>query len=636
MCGIAGVVEPHPSEAVLRAMSERIAHRGPDGDRIVVRDDRVGLAHRRLAIIDLSEAGSQPMRSPSGAEVIYNGEIYNYLELRAELAGLGVAFHTESDTEVLLAAYDRWGPACLERLNGMFAFALYDPARRMMFAARDRFGEKPFYYHRAADGSFVFASEIKALLVHPKVPCHPDLGSVFGYLRYKETDRDPHTFFEGIHALPAAHYLTVDVDTGSVEVRRYWALADGARASGTPAELAERFHDLLADSIRLRLRSDVPVGSSLSGGLDSSAIVGYIAKACGVPHQHTFSARFPGSALDEGRYMADVVALTGAAGHEVAVAPDANELSRTVWHQEQPFISLSILAQWSVMRLARDSGVTVLLDGQGADETLAGYHFFWGAQYREMFRRGRWLRLVQDASAYASANGLGRLAALGYYTAPTEVTRQAKRLVPARGVSREFAAAHGGVQAGHERVFGDHLSQALYVSTTSTMLPALLRYADRNSMAFAREVRLPYLDHRVVEFAFSLPNDMRLDGPTTKVILRLAMRDYLPDSVRTRLDKVGFAPPQRTWLLGPLAGLVDEVVADRRTEERPWTDPGRLPRTWAALRAGDPRPEAEVMRLLSLELWARQYLDQDHVAAVSDLARTPVALDQHLAATTGG
>jgi asparagine synthase (glutamine-hydrolysing) len=595
-------------------MSERIAHRGPDGSRIVVRDDRVGLAHRRLAIIDLSDAAAQPMRSPSGAEVVYNGEIYNYVELRAELTALGVGFQTESDTEVLLAAYDQWGTACLEYLNGMFAFALYDPRRGMLFAARDRFGEKPFYYHHTADGQFVFASEIKALLAHPSVPCRPHMGSIFRFLRYKETDRDPDTFFEGIRALAAAHFLTLDVNDGHLELHRYWSLADTPIDPRPRAELVEGFRDLLASSIRIRLRSDVPVGSSLSGGLDSSAVVGFIARACGVTNQHTFSARFPGHPLDEGRYIGDVVAFTGAIGHEVVADPDAAELARTAWHQEQPFLSLSIFAQWSVMRLARDAGVTVLLDGQGADETLGGYHFYLGAHYRDLFRRGRWLRLAREASAYADQNGLRRLRALSYYALPVEVARQAKRFVPARGVSRDFVAVHGGMQEALPRAYRDELRQALYASATSTMLPTLLRYADRNSMAFSREVRLPYLDHRLVEFAFALPSELRLQGATTKLILRDAMREYLPDSVRARLDKIGYAPPQRAWLLGPLRDFVGDLVDDRRTADRPWTDVRQLRGAWTAFLAGDPRPESEVVRAVSLELWSRQFLDVDHGA----------------------
>jgi asparagine synthase (glutamine-hydrolysing) len=614
MCGIAGVVEAHPDESVLRAMSQLLAHRGPDGSGLVVRDERVGLVHRRLAIIDLSDAAAQPMRMPSGIEIVYNGEIYNYLELRQELEGAGVTFRTESDTEVLLAAYERWGTDCLARLNGMFAFALYDPRRRTLFAARDRFGEKPFHYHVGADGSFAFASEIKALFAHPAVQRQPNLRAVHAFLRYKQTAREPETFFSGISTLPAGHYLTLDVDGGAPRVAPYWSLTDEPVDRRPARDLVDEFRTLLGDSIRLRLRSDVPVGSSLSGGLDSSAIVGYIAGACEVEHQHTFSARFPGSALDEGRYIADVVAMSGAVSHEVVPQPTPDDLLRTVWHQDEPFLTLSIYAQWSVMRLARESAVTVLLDGQGADEQLAGYHFFLGSRYRALFSQLRWLRLVRELRAYARRNGPRRVAALGYHALPPDLPRRAKRFVPRPGIDRHFAATHGELEPALDHRYADPFRDALQVALTQTMLPALLRYADRNSMAFAREVRLPFLDHRLVELVFRLPPELKVAGSTTKVVLRRAMAAYLPESVRERRDKIGYAPPQGSWLRGPLRGIAEDTFRSQRFADRPWSDAAWTRFAWQAYRDGDPRHEAEIARSLSLELWARAFLDPTELA----------------------
>jgi len=609
MCGIAGVVEAHPDPNVLRAMSDLLAHRGPDGSGMVIRDERVGLAHRRLAIIDLTETGAQPMSSESGAEIIFNGEIYNYVELRRELGELGVTFRGESDTEVLLAAYDHWGSECLSRLNGMFAFAIYDPRRSVLFAARDRFGEKPFYYHSAADGTFVFASELKALFAHPRVPRRADMDSVYRFLRYKEADREPQTFFADIHALPAGHSLTLPIDGGRPSVEVYWSLVDRPVSQAKHSELVEHFGALLGDSIRLRLRSDVPVGSSLSGGLDSSAIVGYIARACGVEQQHTFSARFPDSIFDEGRYIADVVQLSGAQSHEVAPEPTAEDFARTVWHLDQPFLSLSIYAQWSVMRLAQESKITVLLDGQGADEMLGGYHFYLGSHYRALFQYGRWLRLVREARQYAARNGSRRLAALAYYGLPENVARQARRFVRRPGISPDFAAEHGRTAPPIRHVYGDPLRQALHATLTRTMLPTLLRQADRNSMAFSREVRLPFLDHRLVELAFDLPSDLKVSGATTKVVLRRAMAGFLPASVLGRYDKIGYAPPQAAWLRGPLRDLVADTLHSRAFLERPWTDAPHLQQTWQKLLAGEGGYENDIARGLSLELWAQRFLD---------------------------
>ena len=593
-------------------MLECIAHRGPDGVRQVIRDGRVGLGHRRLAIIDLSEAASQPMRSATGCEVILNGEIYNYLELRAELAATGAVFRTSSDTEVLLAAYERWGVDCLSRLNGMFAFALYDPSRRTLVLARDRFGEKPLYYHRAGDGTFLFASEIKALFAHPGVTARPDRQTIYRFLRHKLTERDPSTYFEGIAALPPAHFLELKVDGGEEVLRRFWSLDGSVQDPRPHDELVAAYRDLLEDSIRIRLRADVPLGSSLSGGIDSSAVVGYLARGQRVRDQHTFSARFPGWPLDEGRYIADVAALSGARSHEVEPLPDPADLERAVWHQDEPFGSLSIYAQWSVMRLAQQEGITVLLDGQGADETVAGYHFYFAALFRHLFRTGRWLRLSRELRGFSTSHGAARLGSLAFYALPPAASRRLRRLRQGPGVSASFARAQAASKQAEDSsgTFRTDLDQLLATTLTETMLPGLLRYADRNSMAFGREVRLPYLDHRLVELAFSLPWDMKLSRGRTKRVLREAMRDYLPDSVRGRKDKIGYAPPQAAWLRGPLCEWAEDLLTSQRFAEREWTDAPAIRGMWRAFRDGKDGIDGALWRFLSVEAWSRTFLDR--------------------------
>jgi asparagine synthase (glutamine-hydrolysing) len=611
MCGIAGVVGPHPTPEVLSAMLGCIAHRGPNGVGHVIRDGRVGLGHRRLAIIDLSDAASQPMRSASGCEVILNGEIYNYLELRAELASGGAVFQTSSDTEVLLAAYDRWGVDCLSRLNGMFAFALYDPSRRTLLLARDRFGEKPLYYQRAQDGSFLFASEIKALLAHPGVTPRPERQSLYRFLRHKLTELDPATFFEAITALPPAHFLELGVDGGPEVVRRYWSLDASTQDPRPHDELVAAYRDLLQDSIGIRLRADVAVGSSLSGGIDSSAVVGYLSLGRHLERQHTFSARFPGWPLDEGRYIADVTAHSGARSHEVEPAPDPADLERVVWHQDQPFGSLSIYAQWSVMRLAQQEAITVLLDGQGADETLAGYQFYFAALFRYLFRTGRWLQLARETRDFAAAHGPGRLRSLAFYALPATAAHRLRSVRKAPGIAGSFARAQATSMNAQiaPAGFRTDLDQALATTLTETMLPGLLRYADRNSMAFGREVRLPYLDHRLVELAFSLPWQMKLSRGRTKRVLREAMREYLPDSVRGRKDKIGYAPPQAAWLRGPLCEWAEDLLASQRFAEREWTDAPAVRAMWRAFRDGKDGLDGDLWRFLSVEAWARSFLD---------------------------
>jgi asparagine synthase (glutamine-hydrolysing) len=611
MCGIAGIVEADPSRSVLDAMVARLAHRGPDGCRSAIRGGRVGLAHRRLAIIDLSEASAQPMVGQGGQEIIFNGAIYNYLELRGELEAGGVRFRSTGDTEVLLAAYTAWGEDCLARLNGMFSFAIYDPQRGVLFAARDRFGEKPFYYHRLANGGLAFASELKALFAHPDVPRVPNHQTIYRFLRHKVTERDPETFFAGIAALPAAHALRLRLDDGALSTWRYWHLPVASVSDRPETELVDEFRELLSDAIRLRLRADVPVGTSLSGGLDSSAIVGYLGLAAGVEQQHTFSARFPGFALDEGPYIHDAVALSGARGHEVEPVPTPELVEANAWHQDQPFASLSILAQWSVMALAREQGVTVLLDGQGADESLGGYHMYFGSLFRELAGAARLPSLTREVARYADRYGWRRLGGVAYYASPERLTDPLRGLRRGLGIDAEFAAAHGSPPAAARSPFRDPLRGALERSMTATMLPALLRYADRSSMAHAREVRLPYLDHRLVELAFRMPASLKVSGGVTKRVLRLAMRDYLPPSVLRRRDKIGFAPPQAAWLRGPLGEWAEDLLGSASFAQRPWTDAPPIRRAWVRFRDGSPEGESDLWRHLSVEAWARAFLDRD-------------------------
>lgn len=612
MCGIAGVVGPDPKPETISAMLERIAHRGPDGSGQVIRDGRVGLGHRRLAIIDLSEDAAQPMRSASGCELILNGEIYNYVELRSELASSGAVFRTSSDTEVLLAAYDRWGVDCLRRLNGMFALALYDPSRRTLLLARDRFGEKPLYYHRAVDGTFLFASEIKALLAYPGVAARAERQSVYRFLRHKLAEFEPASYFEEIAALPPAHYLELRVDDGRQVQQHYWRLDGSVTDPRSRGELVAAYRDLLADSIGIRLRADVAVGSSLSGGIDSSAVVGYLARGLHVKRQHTFSARFPGWSLDEGGYIADVTALSHARSHEVAPAPDPADLEKVIWHQDQPFGSLSIYAQWSVMRLAREHRVTVLLDGQGADETVAGYPFYFAALFRYLLRTGRWLQLAREVRSFSATHGHARLRSLAFYAVPEPAARLLRSLRRGPGLSAAFAQSQGAAASSRapSARFRTDLDEMLASTLTTTMLPGLLRYADRNSMAFGREVRLPYLDHRLVELAFSLPWEMKLRGGQTKRVLRDAMRDYLPDSVRARTDKIGYAPPQAAWLRGPLCEWAEDLLASRGFAEREWNDAPAVRAMWREVRDGKDQSGADVWRFLSVEAWARSFLDR--------------------------
>ncbi|MBI2767039.1 MAG: asparagine synthase (glutamine-hydrolyzing) [Chloroflexi bacterium] len=616
MCGIAGILraggEPIPPGQI-EAMIATLRHRGPDGDGRFFAPG-IAFGHTRLAIIDLSAASDQPIIDDvAGLSLTFNGEIYNYVELRSELRALGHQFRSQGDGEVLLRAYEQWGVEALPRLNGMFAFALWDSRRRQLLLARDRFGEKPLYLARSPRG-VVFGSEMKAILaVRPELRV-ANRKSVFRYLSRGDLDLDQESFFAGIEALPAAHYLLLDAD-GAGRAKRYW------RATSTSVSLShrtavERYRELLFDAVRIRLRSDVPVGSSLSGGLDSSSIVATINAEKGNQeiHQSTFSARFKSRAHDEGHFIDLMTYEVDAEPHVVWVEPDrfATEFELVQWHQEEPIASASPYAQWMVMRLAQERGVTVLLDGQGADESLAGYDQAHGMFWAHWLRRGRLDKVGRETLAFARRyhGGLGDPALFSaYYLLPGRLRdglaelyyRSAQVVSPS--LHSEFSPAHVDTY----EPFPDRLRNELVRWQATTQLPEFLRYADRNSMAFSREVRLPFLDHRLVEYCFGLPPDLVLSRAVTKVVLREAMRGIVPDEILDRKDKLAYAPPQKQWIHGALRPWVEAqlVSAESRTDvfnpravlnlrERLRTDGG----------------ETLAWRVASTEAWYRTLIDE--------------------------
>ncbi len=576
MCGIAGIFvsgggEP-PREDVL-AMARLLRHRGPDGEGSYF-GTGIGFGHTRLAIIDLSAASDQPFADEAtGLVLVFNGEVYNYIELRRELEARGHVFRSQGDTEVLLRAFAEWRTGAFERLNGMFACAIWDERRRELVLARDRFGEKPLYLARQGR-ELLFASEMKAILAVRPALREPNLRAVYRYVARGDLDQDAESFFAGIESLPAGHYLVLDAE-GRGTPRRYWT----PRAADVPRrrmEAVEAFRALFFDAVRLRLRSDVPVGSSLSGGIDSSSIVCTIhaqKEALGLGRQHTFSARFSSPAHDEGRYIEPVARRCEVERHDVWVAPEQfeQEFGALQYHQEEPIASTSPLAQWLVMRLAREHATTVLLDGQGADELLGGYTQALGMFLAHWVRRGRADRAARLlAGAWRQYGSVREPLLFGvYYLLPPRLRDGlAERYfrsgaLLAREVHDRYAPAHAATIA----PFADRLRNELVRWQLTTQLPEFLRYADRNSMAHGREVRLPFLDHRLVEFCFGLPPHWLLDGARTKAILRDAMEGIVPSAVLRRRDKLAYAPPQRAWAQGALRPWIErhlEAAARRR------------------------------------------------------------------------
>jgi asparagine synthase (glutamine-hydrolysing) len=435
-------------------------------------------------------------------------------------------------------------------------------------------------------------------------------------LAYHEIDAGSETVFEGVSALPPAYALKYSRAQGTLRVWRYWDLNPEVEIRlSSDASYAERFLQLLTDAVHIRLRADVPVGSSLSGGLDSSTIVCLIAKELRGSTQETFSARFHDPRYDEGKYIQKVIEWANVEGHIVYPDPARlpEEIETLTWHQEQPFFSTSIYAQWCVMRLAKEQGVTVLLDGQGGDETLAGYHLYFGPYFRDLFLRLRWTALMKVLHKYVREHGLAYLPIIAFTFLPQSLRHPIRKHIRLLAIAPELE----GAGQSDARLFLPHnfksaLQAALYETLTCTVLPALLRYADRNSMAFSREVRLPFLDHRLVEFLFAIPNDQKLRGTTTKFVLRNAIQGLVPEGIRLRRDKLGFEPPEVGWMRGPLRTWIDEILHSSRFCQRGWLDPKVVECVWRGFLTGRDKLHSLIWRWISLEIWARVFLDNMH------------------------
>ncbi|WP_342740106.1 asparagine synthase (glutamine-hydrolyzing) [Bradyrhizobium sp. B117] len=559
MCGIFGLITRNgPVDAdQIDLLTDLVAHRGPDGRGVRI-NKNVGLGHRRLAIIDLSDDGAQPMRDRDlPVWITYNGEIYNYLELRAELQALGHVFHTASDTEVLLAAYIRWGEKCLDRFNGMWSFAIHDERDNTLFCARDRFGVKPFYYVNTAT-HFAFGSEIRQLLPLIERPVADD-DLVSDFLVCGLTDHTNRTFFKGVEKLPPGHWMRVDVSTTRFELKRYYSLAPRSLETDE-VDQARLLRALLDDATRLRLRSDVRVGTCLSGGLDSSSVATLAAK------RYSSSERFFAITAiseqvtnNEEAYAAEIAAKSDL--NWLRTRPSYEQFASTaeilLEVQEEPFAGPSIMMQYEVMKTARSNGVIVLLDGQGGDETLLGYHRYYAAWLLDHFRRG----------------GVG-----GFFSAFADATEAG--ISPRRLLMYLFGASSARLRAAFYRWRYSFLKkpdlpdslrrfarqtrdaqemQVLEINETN--LPMLLRFEDKNSMRFGVETRLPFLDYRFVEFALNLPTRIKLNKGWAKWPLRAAMQDLLPASIAWRKDKIGFAAPDQLWLGRHSSAMYRKVVA---------------------------------------------------------------------------
>ena len=587
MCGFVGAVglRAQPDPDVAERILDSLRHRGPDTGAHSYRDG-VWMGSRRLKVLDLRDDANQPMDDPAtGVSLVYNGEIYNYVELRAALRGAGHDFRTTGDTEVLLRGYLEWGAGVFARCNGMWACAIDDPRHRRVLLCRDRFGEKPLYVGRDARGAWWFGSEAPTLRLAGAGTGRYDRARVLNFLAFGDAEDPEGSFLEGIAQLPPGHHVLLEAG-GAYEPRRWWSLDELARRVwDAPAPPDDRAQSVLDDAVRLRLRSDVPVGSSLSGGVDSSTVVASIrAVAPGAP-LHTFTASFPGSSVDEWERAHRVGELFGAEMHRVEPTVDGflDSLPTLVIRQGGPFDSPSVYAQWCVMHAAADAGVVVLLDGQGADETWGGYpKHAWFALgesvlHADVAGSARLLRTWRVFGGLPAPDPL-QIAGLALPDGPRRLARSCLRRTQ-RWLGPALRATST-VDPQGRKTAGPLLRQAALADAQRVILPRLLRYADRTSMAWSRELRLPYLDERVVETALASGWQRGLQDGWTKARLRRLAARRVPADVAWRRDKTAYDVPDREWRTHPrvvdavrsaLDALVDfGILATREAPVSPW------------------------------------------------------------------
>lgn len=605
MCGIAGIIAN--KEFIfneLQQMTDIIRHRGPDGEGFALftqesnvvlaggndtssevweyqstyqptkRIDnvqgkfKVGFGHRRLSILDLSPCGHQPMSFAGNRYwITYNGEVYNYQELREELTGLGYAFHSKTDTEVILAAYTQWGVDCLQHFNGMWAFAIYDTVKKDIFMSRDRFGIKPLYYWFSPDGSFNFASEIKQFTTLPGWSAKINPQRAYDYLIYSITDHTDETMFDGVFQIPAGHYFKTNIDTLKKNSDRKiiptkWYEITYNKFNGSFEEAATQFNRLFKNAVDLHLRADVPVGSALSGGLDSSAIVcevNNILRSQGVQHlQQTFSSCSTDERYSEKKWMDIVIGHTSVEAHYVYPGYEDifNPASRLTWQHDEPYQSQSAYLGYHVFQSAASNGVKVLLNGQGADEYLGGYGQFTISRYNDKFRKMNWISLAQDIAnsrKYKDPNYSSIIREMLSAKIPRFVKKRIDNHLGQYTLLKSLInnKALGALPLHPFDAMSVKRGSVPEISKYFTFfnpLPKLLKWEDRNSMANSVEARVPFLDYRLVEFSYNLPDDYLDFGGEKKRILREGLKDIIPEEILDRKFKMGFTTPEERWV----------------------------------------------------------------------------------------
>ncbi len=607
MCGICGIVnfkKKGVDKNDIQSMMDIMKHRGPDDEGLFI-EKNVGLGFVRLSIIDLSPAGHQPMVSQDQRYVIvFNGEIYNYIELRQELKE-NFDFKTNTDTEVLLNAYRAWGPDCLDRFNGMFAFVIYDKKTGEIFTARDRYGIKPFYYYRDEE-RLIFASEPRSILPFLKNQA-PNPQAIYEFLVYNRSDQGDYTYYKDIRKLP--HGCCARITDKGMDISPWYVLEENLKE---PFDSPEEFYETFHQAVKLRLRSDVPVGVCLSGGLDSSSIVSVLLKEFNKRDVNTFSAIYDvGDKADESAFIHE---YDGQLDRMHFTRPSAesllSDLQTFIKCNSEPMSALGPYAQFKVMQLAK-SHVTVTLDGQGADEQLGGYHYFFASYFKELFRGFKWLRLLNELGHYGKIHrSIMAVKYLGLYMSPPFLKDRLSR-ISHDYIDKGFYKEGATVSTLKNSLYNPRTLNESLLQHFQFKLEHLLKWEDQNSMWHSLESRVPFLDHRLVERTLSLPPGDIIKKGNTKHILRESMRGVLPEKIRTRQDKVGFSTPWEKWFRkeAPKA-FINEILHSESFKKRGYLDASRCIKGFNDFIAGKNDIAKEIWKWVNLELWSREFIDK--------------------------
>lgn len=607
MCGIAGIVsfeQKKIEENRVRVMMQKMKHRGPNDEGSFFHN-AVGLGFVRLSILDLSPAGHQPMQDDSGRyTIVFNGEIFNYIELREELIAKGHRFRSQTDTEVLLHAYMEWGTDFLHRLNGMWAFAIYDNVTGKLFCARDRYGIKPFYFYQS-EKEFIFASEIKCIL--PLIEgTAVNEKSMFDYIIYNRTDHSNETFFSNVHKLLHGHYIVIE--NNKATITRWYNLRDRIQPrTVTP----EEYLDLFMSSVQLRLRSDVPIGVSLSGGIDSSSIVSVLSKRFGLSKLNTFSAVYPGDPNDESEFI-NLYKNELKNMHFTSPSADSfwNDYREFIEAHNEPVNDVGSYIQYKVMELATQF-VTVTLDGQGSDEQLGGYHNFFGSYYKELLKTGQLLTLMRENAAYFKHHKTAKaFKYFVYVMLPESLKSRASKAVYG-DVNPDFYNRYKDVSTIQRDLYSPANLRDSLIDHFEHKLEHLLKWEDLNAMHFGIESRVPFLDYRLVETSLSLPSSMIIKNGTTKHILRESMKGVLPEAIRMRQDKKGFANPRAKWFCDPrFQELIGDLLNSTDFNNLGYFNVADCKDKYAKHLRGEGDMSKDIWKWINVSTWQQSYIQK--------------------------